>query len=146
MFKWQLSGLLFGSISTFAQVIEPLDFGTLVIVQNNQESSISVFHDGRVVTSGLYTHTRGHPALLIVDSLQPNSRVYISDNVSQVRLNNNFDNQHFIVEKLLYRQSHITDQHGELELSIGAMLKTSANGRPYYDGQYSCVLEISVDY
>ncbi|BBN81049.1 hypothetical protein PA25_10340 [Pseudoalteromonas sp. A25] len=130
----------------FAQVIEPLNFGSLVIPRNNEHSSITIYPDSHIQVNGLYVYERGNPAIMVFDSLSPGTQVFISDNVSNARLTGGSDGQYFLIEKLHYRQSHIVNQHGELTLLIGATLKTSANGNPYFDGRYTSIVEISLDY
>jgi hypothetical protein len=138
--------VLLSSVICHARVIEPLNFGSIVVPRNNEVSSLTIYPDNHIKVEGLYVYEPGNPALLVMESLSPGAQVFISDNVSNTRLASGSDNQYFVIEKLHYRKSHIINQHGELTLSIGATLKTSANGQPYFDSRYSSILEISLDY
>ncbi|NOU50747.1 DUF4402 domain-containing protein [Pseudoalteromonas sp. JBTF-M23] len=145
--KWLLlSIMMIGSITCSAQVIESLNFGSLVIPRNDQVASVTIHPDNSIDMNGLYVFAPGNPALLVIESLSPGSQVFISDSANGVRLTSGTNNQYLVIEKLHYRKSHIVNQHGEVELSIGATLKTSANGAPYFDGHYSSIIEISLDY
>lgn len=143
-----LLSFLFSS-NTFSQVtvIEPLNFGTIVVVKNTASSSITLFPNGASTSNNIHFIERGHPAELLLEGFGARVQVNISDTGSQPSLRRVNSGNVFTLTNLIYPNSTITtNSYGMATLKIGGQLNASGNGQSYLDDQYSTTVEITIAY
>tara|TARA_B110000211_G_scaffold233246_1_gene298933 strand:- start:579 stop:1040 length:462 start_codon:yes stop_codon:yes gene_type:complete len=145
--------LLIFSKSVYCDSIqqEPLNFGTLVIPQNNTLSSITINHEGETTTFGsIYVLAEGNPAELLFTGLPPLTQVSfnkISDSTLQSEaLGTN--SAKFSVVLVDLPRTQASDEFGELLLKVGGRLITTGTSQGYLDGSFitDTQLEITIDY
>jgi hypothetical protein len=130
---------------------QTLDFGTIVISQNNTVSSVSVSANGGTsVVGDIYVLEAGQPAELLITDLPSNQLIYLSK-VDSSELQNSDSSKSstdFSVSLVGFPRTEQTDELGELLLYIGGRLSTTGNSQDYADGEFLTVqpLEISVNY
>ncbi|KTF12843.1 DUF4402 domain-containing protein [Pseudoalteromonas sp. H103] len=130
---------------------EPLNFGTLVIPQNNTLSSITINHEGETTTFGsIYVLAEGNPAELLFTGLPPLTQVSFnktSDSTLQSEaLGSN--SAKFSVVLVDLPRTQASDEFGELLLKVGGRLITTGTSQGYLDGSFitDTQLEITIDY
>ncbi|NMF48477.1 DUF4402 domain-containing protein [Pseudoalteromonas arctica] len=130
---------------------EALNFGTLVIPQNNTLSSITINHDGEITTFGsIYVLTEGNPAELLFTDLPPLTQISFnktSDSTLQSEVLGSNSAKFSVVLADLPR-TQASDEFGELLLKVGGRLITTGTSQSYLDGHFitDTQLEITIDY
>lgn len=130
---------------------EALNFGTLVIPQNNTLSSITINHDGEIITFGsIYVLTEGNPAELLFTDLPPLTQISFnktSDSTLQSEALG-ANSAKFSVVLVDLPRTQASDEFGELLLKVGGRLITTGTSQGYLDGSFitDTQLEITIDY
>jgi len=145
--------LLIFSKSVYCDSIqqEPLNFGTLVIPQNNTLSSITINHEGETTTFGsIYVLAEGNPAELLFTGLPPLTQVsFNKTNASTLQSEALGSNSaKFSVVLVDLPRTQASDEFGELLLKVGGRLITTGTSQSYLDGRFitDTQLEITIDY
>lgn len=139
--------LLCLSASSFADVLEPLNFGTLVIAKNDRVSSVKLPTNHAMSSNNdIHIMERGHPARLVFEGLPANTLVNISSSSTNVELKKDGFSPVFVIAQLLYQPTLQSNVYGEIELVIGAILQTSGTGTNYTDGEYRATVDIELSY
>ena len=130
---------------------EALNFGTLVIPQNNTLSSITISHEGKITTFGsIYVLTEGNPAELLFTDLPPLTQISfnkMSDSTLQSEALG-ANSAKFSVVLVDLPRTQTSDEFGELLLKVGGRLITTGTSQSYLDGSFitDTQLEITIDY
>lgn len=149
MTKYILSLSLAINSCAFADVsvIEPLNFGTIVIVENTSDTSLTVFPNGSVTSRNIHIMQGGHPAELLFEGYGPGVQINISDVGGQPSLRRVNGGNEFTISNLIFSRTTVTtNAYGMATVKIGAQLKTSGNGLNYLDDSYSSTVEITIAY
>ena len=130
---------------------EALNFGTLVIPQNNTLSSITISHEGEITKFGnIYVLTEGNPAELLFTDLPPLTQISFnktSDSTLQSEVLG-ANSAKFSVVLVDLPRTQASDEFGELLLKVGGRLITTGTSQSYLDGRFitDTQLEITIDY
>ena len=130
---------------------ESLNFGTLVIPQNNTLSSITINHNGEITTFGsIYVLTEGNPAELLFTDLPPLTQISfnkMSDSTLQSEVLG-ANSAKFSVVLVDLPSTQTSDEFGDLLLKVGGRLITTGTSQSYLDGSFitDTQLEITIDY
>ncbi|MBG9997762.1 MULTISPECIES: DUF4402 domain-containing protein [Pseudoalteromonas] len=134
--------------SAYSQItmIEPLDFGTIVVVKNEPGSSITVQKNGS--SSGVNVHIikRGAPAELLFENFGARVQIYITDSGNYQKLSRINGGTQFTLDSLIYTNSITTNAYGMAVLAIGGKLVLSGDGESYLDDRYSTTIDITISY
>jgi len=139
--------LIFSLVSTsaFADVLESLDFGTIVVARNDRVSTLKLPTNSAISsTNDIHIMERGHPARLFFEALPANTLINFSSSSINEELSDNSST--FIINQLLFKPTAQTNAYGEIELVIGAILQTSGDGAVYNDGEYQGSVSIELSY
>ena len=139
--------LIFSLVSTsaFADVLESLDFGTIVVARNDRVSTLKLPTNSAISsTNDIHIMERGHPARLFFEALPANTLINFSSSSINEELSDNSST--FIINQLLFKPTAQTNAYGEIELVVGAILQTSGDGAVYNDGEYQGSVSIELSY
>lgn len=139
--------LIFSLVSTsaFADVLESLDFGTIVVARNDRVSTLKLpTNSAMSSTNDIHIMERGHPARLFFEALPANTLINFSSSSINEELSDS--SASFIINQLLFKPTAQTNAYGEIELVIGAILQTSGDGAVYNDGEYQGSVSIELSY
>lgn len=139
--------LIFSLVSTsaFADVLESLDFGTIVVARNDRVSTLKLpTNSAMSSTNDIHIMERGHPARLFFEALPANTLINFSSSSINEELSDNSST--FIINQLLFKPTAQTNAYGEIELVVGAILQTSGDGAVYNDGEYQGSVSIELSY
>ena len=133
------------STSAFADVLDQLDFGTIVVARNDRVSTLKLPTNSAMSSSNdIHIMERGHPARLFFEALPANTLISFSSSSVNVELGSR--PAVFTISQLLFRPTAQTNAYGEIELVIGAILQTSGDGAVYNDGEYQGSVSIELSY
>lgn len=148
MFRSILLLSAFFSTTLFAQVtvLEPLNFGTIVVVKNIPGSSITLLPNGTSSATNIHLMQSGHPAELLIEGYGARVQLNISDMGVYSPLERVNGRNKFTLNNIIYAPSIITNAYGMGILKVGGQLSTSGNGQPYLDDSYSTTIELTISY
>ena len=133
------------STSVFADVLESLDFGTIVVASNDRVSILKLpTNSAMSSTNDIHIMERGHPARLFFEALPANTLISFSSSNMNYELKGSVAS--FSINQLLFKPTVQTNAYGEIELVIGAILQTSGDGAVYSDGEYQGSVSIELSY
>ncbi|GAB0110333.1 hypothetical protein [Pseudoalteromonas distincta] len=128
-------------------VIDALNFGTIVIVKNTPDTSMTLFPNGATTTRNIHVMQVGQPAELLFEGYGPGVQINVSDTGTQQPMRRVNGGNEFTINNLIFSRTTITtNAYGMATLKIGAQLKTSGNGLNYLDDSYSTTAEITIAY
>lgn len=143
IFMLCISFRAFGGVT----ILEPLDFGKLVIGSNNRVSSITLIPGNTSTsTNDIYILKQGHTAELLLEGYPARKQINISNFISNQPVTNLYGGEDFILERLIHPSSVNTDSYGSVLLNIGGQLNTTGSGGVYLDGNYDATIEITIDF
>jgi|TARA_B100001059_G_C17831069_1_gene584727 hypothetical protein len=139
---------VFFSAKVLAQVtvLEPLNFGTIVVVKNTPSSSITLLPSGTSSTTNIHLMHSGNPAELLFEGYGARVQLNISDTGVYPSLSRVNGGNAFILNNVIYASSVTTNAYGMGVLKVGGQLSTSGNGQPYIDDNYSTTIELTISY
>lgn len=139
--------LLMLSTSVFADMLEPLSFGTIVVARNDRISSVKMPTNGAMSsTNDIHIMDRGHPARLYIEDLPANTLINFSSSSLNVKLTRVEPAPPFTLTQLLFKPAKQSNVYGEIELVIGAIIQTSGTGDVYTDGDYQGTVSIELSF
>lgn len=120
------------------QSIQQLNFGQVVVTNNNSASRLTVYPSGAIFSDApIVVIVPGQPGIFLFEGYPPNQDVTI--HVQEIGSSTQFDgsssSEQFSFLPFLSGNSYRFDQFGTLELRVGGSLFTSGSGR-YLDGNY----------
>lgn len=138
----------FYSHSALLEVVEPLDFGSVVVTGNSSISTTRLFRSGQQQsTNRLLVLTPGHPAIVRLSDFPPNRTFTISANLPVMSAAPFAGTAQFSITGLEIPNSIATNSFGVVEFTLGATLATSGNGLPYYNqARYTMDIELEITY
>ncbi|WP_395342094.1 hypothetical protein PN836_000065 [Ningiella sp. W23] len=110
--------------------IQPLSFGTIVVLSNVEVESYQISKEGNVeLSDNLLVFSPGQRGLYRVTGLPPNSNVLLSTQI----LDNFFRSTELNTERFRFTSLntsvvHRTDDTGRVVLPVGGTISTSGNG------------------
>lgn len=145
-----LIGLLSCSYAQ-AQVreIQPMSFGSVVILDNSSVQSISIDELGNIsYSSGIRIVQPGNPGIIEGLGYPANAQLFVTANVAQGNTNSTvYSPEQFVLSTLHTATSVITESDGSFQLVVGGTLQTSGSGsRNFADTDYSATLTITVNF
>lgn len=139
--------LFFSSTSSIADVLEPLNFGVIVIAKNDRVSTVKLPTNYAMSSSNdIHIIEKGHPAKLYFDNLPVHTLINISSSSHNVKLEQGSVSTAFTITQLLFKPTEHSNGYGEIELLLGAILQTSGTGESYTDGSYQGRVSIELSY
>ncbi|MFT7356138.1 MAG: hypothetical protein ACI92T_003190 [Pseudoalteromonas distincta] len=138
-----LIGKVYGQVS----VIEPLSFGTIVVVKNAPDTSVTLSPNGSITSKNIHIMQVGQPAELLFEGLAPRIQITVNDFASPTQFRRVNGGNEFTLSNLTFLPATVTtNAYGMATVKIGGQLTTSGNGLPYLDGSYSAIVEVTIDY
>ena len=138
---------LIGKAYAQVSVIEPLSFGTIVVVKNAPDTSVTLSPNGSITSKNIHIMQVGQPAELLFEGLAPRIQITVNDFASPTQFRRVNGGNEFILSNLTFLPATVTtNAYGMATVKIGGQLTTSGNGLPYLDGNYSALVEVTIDY
>ena len=144
-----LFACIFYCANSLAQVtvLEPLNFGTIVIPDNTSIRSITLLPNGGSTSNSIYLMQSGHPAELLLEGLGAGVQISFSDAGVFTALSRVNGGNAFTLSNISYSNTVVTtNAYGMATVKIGGQLNTSGNAQPYLDDRYSTTIEITIAY
>ncbi len=138
---------LIGKAYAQVSVIEPLNFGTIVVIKNMPDTAVTIFPNGSTTSKNIHIMQRGQPAELLFEGYAPRIQITVSDFATPTQFRRVNGGNEFILSNLTFLPSTVvTNAYGMATVKIGGQLNTSGNGLPYLDGSYSATVEVTIAY
>lgn len=144
--------LIMFSQSIKAQIfeeIEPVNFGTVAIVDNRQPLNLIIDSAGNyIISEGMYALVRGEPGIFRASGLAPNTRFFISLTPIQSRtVTETYSPEQFTVVSYNHQPSITTNGLGVAEFEVGGVFQTSGSGTTnFIDKKYTARFRVSIDF
>lgn len=137
------------SFSAVSQVsvLQPLNFGTIVVAKNERVSTLELLPNGRSSsTNDIHMIEAGEAAEILIENFPPRIQLTISDAVINTPLTRSSGGISLTLNKLIYRNDIVTNGLGVAELNIGGQISTSGSGGNYSDEEFKSVIQITIEY
>jgi hypothetical protein len=150
-FSLTMSALL-TSIAIVAQTLEqtePLNLGTIAILDNSIVGTININKDAFVrTTGGVRVLTFGTPAIFEAKGFDNNRRLYITVQANQSgTVTSEVSAEQFAVQSYDASDYITTDSQGNAEFSVGAIFATSGSGsKNFRDTVFSATYTVTINY
>jgi len=129
-------------------IISELNFGKIVVSDNNIISSLKILPDGGCYVTG---------EILIIESCSPgeiyfynfpaNTQLYFSTTVSNSDVQSgDTGTAKFQLSEVTSEQHKVTNEYGEVTLYLGGTLTTTGAGKRYSDSPYQGHYRVNVHY
>lgn len=114
--------------------IQPLSFGTIVVLSNSQVESYVISKEGNVqLSSNLLQVTPGQRGLYRVFNITPNTNVILSTQILDGEfVSSELNTERFTFTSINTATVYRTDENGEVIIPVGGTLSTSGNGNLVY--------------
>ncbi|MBE0360304.1 MULTISPECIES: DUF4402 domain-containing protein [Pseudoalteromonas] len=138
----------FYSVNALSQVtvLEPLSFGTIVVVENTPSSSVTLLPSGTSSGTNIHIMRNGYPAELLFEGFGARVQINITDSGVHQPLTRINGGTAFTLDNIIYANSIVTNAYGMATLKIGGQLSASGDGQLYLDDNYSTTVEITIAY
>lgn len=131
------------------EIDQELSFGEIVILDNSAPHTIEVTTQGNTSQSNqIISITPAQNGRFLLTDLPINSQIDIQiDSLpSFSTFNSGAHPAVFTIEILLSNSTYTSNELGEVLLTVGGRLTTSANGSRYIDGSYHQTYQMTIDY
>jgi len=136
-----------GKVCAQVSVMEPLSFGTIVVVKNTLDTAVTLSPNGSSISKNIHIMQRGQPAELLFEGFAPRIQITVNDFSSPTQFRRVNGGNEFTLSNLTFSPAIVTtNSYGMAIVKIGGQLTTSGNGLPYLDGNYSAIVEVTIDY
>lgn len=130
------------------ELIQPLSFGTIVVGNNSNVSSIEISPIGNITTSNqIWLVEKGHHAEFVISGYpaykQINVRAEIIDTDTSSSISGG---EQFKLETVKTAPFVTTDITGKAKVYLGGTLRTTGNGHMYLNTDYSAQIQIELNY
>ena len=142
-------GFLSLAIRADLNLLQPLNFGTVAVVNNATTQSITIDELGNYsISSGLRTLEPGEPAIFEASGFPGNLQLFISSLITQANTNSViYSPEQFTLTQLHTQSSVITGGDGTAEIIVGGTMVTSGSGTlNFVDTTYTSDLRITINY
>jgi hypothetical protein len=129
--------------------ISPLDFGSIVVADNNSSQRISINYTGSISsTTGIYIVTPPATGEFLLTNYPSEQQVFITARSIQAQSNSDiYTADQFTLTDVDVPSVITTDPAGSATLYVGGTLETSGSGiNSYTNTQYRITYQISVNY
>lgn len=143
--------LLLGADACVADIteVEPLEFGKIAIIDNDNHEYVSISHIGVVSTSNsVLVIERPKVGEFLFSNLPTYQRLNLSARPIQATSNSvQYSSEQFRLTDIDLPAAIDTDANGEAMVQVGGTLSTSGSGSTrYIDTQYLIRYQITLDY
>jgi hypothetical protein len=138
-------------VSAGNTLLEPLNFGTIVVINNDSVGKITIALDGKITLEGpISIITPGHPAQFRFSNLPSYTQLNVTANVlSATTTIAAGTSEQFTLSNMVTLPSVTTNALGTVLVLVGGTLETSGVGvgdGGYLDTTYSATYEVTVDF
>ncbi|MFT6206149.1 MAG: hypothetical protein ACJA0T_000046 [Colwellia sp.] len=138
-------------VNADSTLLEPLSFGTIVVINNDSVGSITIEPDGDITLTGpTLILNPGQPALVRFSNLSPYTKLNITANVVQATTSLvNGVSEQFTLSNITTLPSVTTDALGTAIVSVGGTIETSGIGvgaGDYLDTTYTATFRVTINF
>lgn len=139
--------ILSPSVFATATQIKPLSFGKIAVANNSQVSRVTISRFGQVsVTNNIYVVEAGSPGEIELSGYLPGSTLQInatiiSTSVAAVGLVSTFN-----LVSVDTASSVSIGSSGTEVIRIGGVLETTGDNSTYFDGNFSTLVRLNIDF
>ncbi len=128
--------------------IQELDFGTIVVVDNSSQSSITITSSGNILpTNKIWVTSEGNPAEFLITGYLPHTTLFTTVNiVSVTTITSGAPTEQFTLIAVETPASIITSGAGEGRVLIGGTLQTTGSGTAYNNTTYEATYNLDVSF
>lgn len=142
-------GLISSTAFTYDIVLErPINFGTIVVVNNDSEGQLSIDHSGNMsVSSNFAVISRGEPALFSVTGLPPfsNAAILVTSFDEDMNPGRPYS-ETFKFSVTSFDATARADVNGDSSFNVGGTITLSGTGNNVYENaSYESSFRVTID-
>lgn len=144
-----LAGLFSLPVPADLNLLQPLNFGTVAVVDNSTTQSIIIDELGNYsISSGLRTLVPGQPAIFEASNYPGNLQLFVSSMITRANTSSDvYSVEQFTLSNLHIQSSVITGGDGTAQIIVGGTMQTSGSGTlNFVDTTYESTLSITINY
>ncbi len=128
--------------------IQELDFGTIVVVDNSSQSTITITSSGNILpTNKIWVTSEGTPAEFLITGYLPHTSLFTTVNiVSAITATLGAPTEQFTLTAVETPAGIITNGVGEGRVLVGGTLQTTGSSTAYNNTTYQATYNLDVSF